>query len=215
MVQTVPLQSPLDRTSEERVQSLVEQGYEVFPVSNLTEEFSQVARRPVVILVCNCQRDGFPHAFHGVPTADDSTYAADSGNSHQERNGHSLGSDNEEHPEALADAAGPSETASSLEFGYPLSLDENIYEARLNGTTLPTSATEFRLLSLLVKNTPQVVNRTELLIRVWGPEYTGDPNVLRLYIHSLRRKIDDAGGDANWIRNIPTIGYSFQAEPAA
>ena len=98
---------------------------------------------------------------------------------------------------------------------HPLVLDENVYEARINGTTLPISATEFRLLSLLVKKAPRVVSRAELLTRVWGPDYAGDSSVLRLYIHTLRRKLDDAGGDANWIRNIPTVGYSFQANPAA
>jgi DNA-binding response OmpR family regulator len=96
-----------------------------------------------------------------------------------------------------------------------MELDENLYEVRLNGTLIPTSATEFRLLSLLVNNAPYVVARRELLIKVWGPEYQGDPGVLRLYVHALRRKLDDAGGDGNWIRNVPTVGYAFMVDQAA
>ena len=98
--------------------------------------------------------------------------------------------------------------------GAEIVVDEGTYEARLNGRVLSISATEFRLLCILVKSAPQVVGQGQLLSDVWGDEYMGDPGILRLYIHTLRRKLCRAGGEANWIRNVPSVGYSFQGQPA-
>lgn len=36
----------------------------------------------------------------------------------------------------------------------------------------------------------EVISKTDLLERVWGPDFDGDPNVVEVYVGYLRRKVD-------------------------
>jgi len=58
------------------------------------------------------------------------------------------------------------------------------------------------------------MSRDELLERVWG--YDADPqgNVVELYIHYLRRKLDPPGttGSASLIRTVRGVGYQIRSD---
>lgn len=49
---------------------------------------------------------------------------------------------------------------------------------------------EFELLKYLLKNKNVVVSRDKILEEVWGYEYVGETNVVDVYVHELREKID-------------------------
>jgi len=55
------------------------------------------------------------------------------------------------------------------------------------------SPTEFRLLACLLRDQGSVLTRAELLERVWGPGYTGQPQVVETYVSYLRRKLHRSG----------------------
>ncbi len=55
------------------------------------------------------------------------------------------------------------------------------------------TAREFDLLSELARSAPDVVGKLELLERVWGTQFEGDPNVVEVYVGYVRRKVDGAG----------------------
>jgi two-component system OmpR family response regulator len=74
-----------------------------------------------------------------------------------------------------------------------LVLDEARWTVHRAGTLVDLSPTEFRLLACLLRDQGSVLTRAELLERVWGRGYTGQPQVVETYVSYLRRKLDQLG----------------------
>jgi hypothetical protein len=70
---------------------------------------------------------------------------------------------------------------------------------------LDLTRTEFELLVILMHNKHRVVNRQELLDRVWGTWF-GDDHLLEVHISRLRRKIEINGGPRIAIA-VRGVGY--------
>jgi DNA-binding response OmpR family regulator len=68
------------------------------------------------------------------------------------------------------------------------------------------SAREFDLLAYLVRRAGQVVSKRDILAGVWDDDFTGDPNVVEVYVARLRRKLDGASGGAG-IETVRGVGY--------
>ncbi|MFF3446552.1 response regulator transcription factor [Streptomyces sp. NPDC002667] len=56
-------------------------------------------------------------------------------------------------------------------------------------TEVPLTAKEFAVLEQLVTRAGQVVGKPEILEHVWDFAYDGDPNIVEVYISTLRRKL--------------------------
>ncbi len=69
--------------------------------------------------------------------------------------------------------------------------------------------TEFALLAELVTNANKVVPHLTLLQRVWGSEYRGEAEYLRVYIGRLRRKLEADPSNPRHLLTEPGIGYRF------
>ncbi|MCB1270924.1 MAG: response regulator transcription factor [Microthrixaceae bacterium] len=65
---------------------------------------------------------------------------------------------------------------------------------------------EYELLEALMRNPGTPVSKQELLEKVWGAEFDGDPNVVEVYIGYLRRKIDRPF-DRRDIETVRGVGY--------
>ena len=74
-------------------------------------------------------------------------------------------------------------------------------EAQINLTTR-----EYELLEALMRHPGVTVSKQELLERVWGADFDGDPNVVEVYIGYLRRKIDRPF-DHRDIETVRGVGY--------
>jgi two-component system KDP operon response regulator KdpE len=68
---------------------------------------------------------------------------------------------------------------------------------------------EYSLLYSLGSNAGRVMLHSELLSRVWGPEYKDEVEYLRAYIRHLRKKIEPDPSNPRLILSSPGIGYSF------
>ncbi len=90
-----------------------------------------------------------------------------------------------------------------------LSIDRRSHEVRVDDKPVPLTATEFRLLSLLVERRGCVLTHDQILSHVWGSNYLGDRNNVKLYVWYLRRKIEANPTDPRWIRTKRGIGYCF------
>src|SRR5262249_45945463 len=77
--------------------------------------------------------------------------------------------------------------------GGDLVLDESRWTVHRAGTLVDLSPTEFRLLACLLRDQGSVLTRAELLERVWGRGYTGQPQVVETYVSYLRRKLHRLG----------------------
>ncbi|MFC1934501.1 response regulator transcription factor [Chloroflexota bacterium] len=69
------------------------------------------------------------------------------------------------------------------------------------------TATEYRLLSYLVRNAGRVVTPDQILERVWGEEYVGETHLLQVNMARLRQKLGDDAKNPRYILTRPGIGY--------
>ena len=92
-----------------------------------------------------------------------------------------------------------------------LVLDPATYAVTKCGKPVELTQKEYDLLLYLMKNRGRAVTRDELLENIWGYEYTGDTNVVDVYIRYLRHKIDDRFG-IRTIQTIRSVGYIFNYE---
>ena len=91
-----------------------------------------------------------------------------------------------------------------------LSVDLTSHTCKKNETVIKLTATEFDLLSLLVRNAGKVVTHGYAIEKIWGPQHVGETQYLRVYIGQLRKKIEDDPTKPRWILTESGIGYRFQ-----
>ena len=94
-----------------------------------------------------------------------------------------------------------------------LVLDESRWTVHRAGTLVDLSPTEFRLLACLLRHQGDVLTRAELLERVWGRGYTGQPQVVETYVSYLRRKLHGLGPPL--IHTRRGAGYTLRAPDPA
>jgi two-component system KDP operon response regulator KdpE len=82
-----------------------------------------------------------------------------------------------------------------------------------DGELVQFSRTEWLLLQHLAANAGKVVLHTELLTKVWGPEYRDDLQYLRVWISRVRRKLGAPPGQPGRIKTFQGIGYLLDVEP--
>ncbi len=92
-----------------------------------------------------------------------------------------------------------------------LELDELRHVVRVGETAADLSAREFALLAYLMRHAGQVMTRRQILDAVWGAEPDVYSNVVDLYVHYLRRKLDGLGR-ASLLRTVRGVGYSLRAD---
>jgi len=78
---------------------------------------------------------------------------------------------------------------------------------RRNNEIVTLTRTEWNLLQCLAANAGKVMLNAELLSKVWGPEYVGDLQYLRVWISRLRAKIESDPAEPKIIRTFPGVGY--------
>ena len=86
-----------------------------------------------------------------------------------------------------------------------LMLDESTREVSRGGADLKLTATEFEVLRFLMQNPRHVLTKGQILEHVWRYDFTGQTNVLELYISYLRRKIE--AGRPPMIHTVRGVGY--------
>jgi two-component system, OmpR family, KDP operon response regulator KdpE len=84
-----------------------------------------------------------------------------------------------------------------------------------DGQLVQLSRTEWLLLQHLAANAGKVVLHTELLTKVWGPEYRDDLQYLRVWVSRVRRKLGAEPGEPGRIKTFQGIGYLLDIEGTA
>lgn len=92
-----------------------------------------------------------------------------------------------------------------------LSLDPARRRVTRGDTVLTLTPREFGLLQFLMRHHDDVVTKSEILRSVWDSNYTGDENVVEVYIGYLRRKIDAPFGLAT-IETVRGAGYRLRSD---
>jgi DNA-binding response OmpR family regulator len=79
------------------------------------------------------------------------------------------------------------------------------------GQVIPVTPREFSLLEFLIRNPGDVISKTAIIENVWDANFTGDPNIVEVYVGYLRKKIDHPFGRAA-IQTVRGSGYRLSPE---
>jgi two-component system response regulator RegX3 len=71
---------------------------------------------------------------------------------------------------------------------------------------------EFEVLRLLIRHAGKVLSPDALLTRVWGPEWIGEPDLVKQYIYRLRQKIEPDPSTPRYLHTVRGEGYYFDAD---
>jgi len=91
-----------------------------------------------------------------------------------------------------------------------LTLDLVRHEARRDGRIIELTAKEFALLEYLMRHAGRVLTRTQIVDAVWRYDLDALSNVVDIYIHYLRDKIDQGFTHA-LIKTVRGVGYKIEA----
>ena len=78
-----------------------------------------------------------------------------------------------------------------------------------NKQEVQLSTREFDLLYFLVSQAGRACSRQELLNKVWGEDWSGDPRTLEVHIRWLRMKVEDDPTNPGYIQTVRGYGYRF------
>ena len=89
----------------------------------------------------------------------------------------------------------------------PLRMNIDRHEVRLEDEVIDISATEFRLLEVLMTRKNRLLTREQLLSEVWDIDFDSETSVLDTYISYLRKKIHR--GDFAPITTVRGVGFKL------
>jgi DNA-binding response OmpR family regulator len=91
-----------------------------------------------------------------------------------------------------------------------LVLDISKHSAIRNGREIELTVKEFQLLELMLRHQGQVLTRAQILDHVWQYDRNFASNVVDIYVHYLRNKVDK-GFKTQMIRTVRGVGYTLSA----
>ncbi|MBF6225490.1 response regulator [Nocardia abscessus] len=92
-----------------------------------------------------------------------------------------------------------------------LIVDPGTRTCRRGAQEVTLTAKEFAVLEHLAVRAGEVVSKADILQHVWDFAYDGDPNIVEVYISTLRRKIDAPFGRRS-ITTVRGAGYRLAAD---
>jgi DNA-binding response OmpR family regulator len=90
-----------------------------------------------------------------------------------------------------------------------LVIDPSAHAVTVAGKPVELTAREFAVLHTLALKAGQVLSVDELITRVWGAEFIGEPQVVYVHIRWLREKIEEDPQKPNRILNVRGVGYKL------
>jgi DNA-binding winged helix-turn-helix (wHTH) protein/TolB-like protein/Flp pilus assembly protein TadD len=93
----------------------------------------------------------------------------------------------------------------------PFLLDTRERRLLRDGKVIPLTLKAFDLLQVLVENQGHLLQKEELLRRVW-PDAIVEENNLTVTISALRKALDEGPTDRQYIETVPRRGYRFVAD---
>jgi DNA-binding response OmpR family regulator len=87
-----------------------------------------------------------------------------------------------------------------------LQIDLWAKQIRIGGHVATLTATEFRVLAVLARYPGRIFSRSELIARVFGPDYEGFDRTIDVHITNLRKKIEP-GPEPRYVLTAHGLGY--------
>ena len=91
-----------------------------------------------------------------------------------------------------------------------LVLDTHQLSLEKRGEIIPITATEYRILFLMMRAPGKVFTRVQLYEEVNGDAYQNDDNTVMVHISNLRDKIEDDPKNPKYIKTVRGLGYKIE-----
>ncbi|WP_408071868.1 response regulator transcription factor [Butyrivibrio sp. JL13D10] len=91
-----------------------------------------------------------------------------------------------------------------------LSLDLSKVKFTKNGTEIQLTPTEFKIMTLLMKNPGRVFTKVQIYEHVNGEYYENDDNTLMVHMSKLRDKIEDDSKNPKYLITVRGLGYKME-----
>ena len=98
-------------------------------------------------------------------------------------------------------------------FAGPVRMDVERHEVRVDGEVVAIPLREFELLELFLRNPGRVLTRSQIIERLWGPEYGGDTKTLDVHVKRLRGRIEADASKPVLITTVRGLGYRLDRGP--
>lgn len=109
----------------------------------------------------------------------------------------------------------PHRLVAPIEAPFPLTTDPETRRATLRQVPLDLTKVEFDLLHCLASARGRVFTRAQLIERLWGDNFAITDRTVDTHVKALRRKVAEAGGDAQLIETVRGVGYRVTDGAAA
>lgn len=93
-------------------------------------------------------------------------------------------------------------------------IDPAAHTITVAGTPIELSPLEFEMLHTLALDPGHVISIDELLDRVWGTEYVGEPQIVYVHIRSLRQRLETNPKEPRRIVTVRGVGYKLEPQTA-
>jgi two-component system KDP operon response regulator KdpE len=93
-----------------------------------------------------------------------------------------------------------------------LTIDLERRRVRMRQQPIRLSLTEYRVLTCLVQNADRVLTYEQILRRVWGEACLGNLEYVHVYVHRLRRKLEEDPAHPRYFVTEPGVGYRFEQQ---
>jgi DNA-binding response OmpR family regulator len=93
-----------------------------------------------------------------------------------------------------------------------LIIDPPAHTVLVAGRSIDLPPKEFDMLYILALEAGHVVSTEDLLARVWGAEFQGEPQVVYVYMRWLREKVEEDPQHPHRIVTVRGVGYKLVAQ---
>jgi DNA-binding response OmpR family regulator len=108
-------------------------------------------------------------------------------------------------------AVEPAASQATLVVG-DITVDPTAHTITVRNKALDLPPREFELLHTLALEAGHVVSADDLLARVWGAEYVGEPQVVYVHIRWLREKLEEDPQHPRRILTVRGVGYKLEPQ---
>src|SRR3990172_1421914 len=95
---------------------------------------------------------------------------------------------------------------------FPWSLDSGRREVVQGTKRVQLTPKEFEGLQFFLDHPDKVLAPDDLLAQLWGPEYVGDPDLVKQFIYRLRTKLEDNPSEPQYLVTVRGAGYAFEPD---
>ena len=93
-----------------------------------------------------------------------------------------------------------------------LTLDTHMLTLEKKGVPINLTATEYKILVMLMKSPGRVFTKMQIYEEVNGDYYANDDNTMMVHISNLRDKIEDEPKNPRYIKTVRGLGYKIEKQ---